>query len=191
MMISPGYSYSKAPDQEHFLRTQRAHDLFSRVLSNPKRGGGSISRRCSCSSSWASATSNARRGATRPTTSSAGSARAISCRKATRRPSRSCSRPRAGRNYGRRQRQREVPRLHGPLRLRASAVHHTFASVARIPRHGGGHRHRAVLSEGDMSEGHDARRLGTRNRPRCIARGSYRQGVDYRGNVRVVKTDGL
>src|ERR1700704_3397935 len=29
MMISPGYSYSKAPDQEHFLRTQRAHDLFS------------------------------------------------------------------------------------------------------------------------------------------------------------------
>jgi hopanoid biosynthesis associated radical SAM protein HpnH len=36
MMISPGYSYSKAPDQEHFLRTQRAHDLFSQVLSNPK-----------------------------------------------------------------------------------------------------------------------------------------------------------
>jgi hopanoid biosynthesis associated radical SAM protein HpnH len=42
MMISPGYSYSKAPDQEHFLRTQRAHDLFSRILSNPKAGGGSI-----------------------------------------------------------------------------------------------------------------------------------------------------
>ena len=38
MMISPGYSYSKAPDQEHFLRTQRAHDLFSTMLSNPKRG---------------------------------------------------------------------------------------------------------------------------------------------------------
>ena len=37
MMISPGYSYSKAPDQEHFLRTQRAHDLFSTLLSNPKR----------------------------------------------------------------------------------------------------------------------------------------------------------
>ncbi len=30
MMISPGYSYSKAPDQEHFLRRQRAHDLFKR-----------------------------------------------------------------------------------------------------------------------------------------------------------------
>jgi hopanoid biosynthesis associated radical SAM protein HpnH len=38
MMISPGYSYSKAPDQEHFLRRQRAHALFSRILSNPGRG---------------------------------------------------------------------------------------------------------------------------------------------------------
>jgi len=37
MMISPGYSYSKAPDQEHFLRRQRAHDLFRRVLGNAKR----------------------------------------------------------------------------------------------------------------------------------------------------------
>jgi len=37
MMISPGYSYAKAPDQEHFLRRQRAHELFSRILSSPKR----------------------------------------------------------------------------------------------------------------------------------------------------------
>jgi hopanoid biosynthesis associated radical SAM protein HpnH len=37
MMISPGYSYAKAPDQEHFLRTQRAHELFSKILANPKR----------------------------------------------------------------------------------------------------------------------------------------------------------
>jgi len=36
-MISPGYSYAKAPDQEHFLRRQRAHELFSRILSSPKR----------------------------------------------------------------------------------------------------------------------------------------------------------
>jgi hopanoid biosynthesis associated radical SAM protein HpnH len=34
MMISPGYSYSKAPDQEHFLRRQRANDLFTRLLRN-------------------------------------------------------------------------------------------------------------------------------------------------------------
>jgi hopanoid biosynthesis associated radical SAM protein HpnH len=37
MMISPGYSYSKAPDQEHFLRRQRAHDLFTRLLGNRSR----------------------------------------------------------------------------------------------------------------------------------------------------------
>jgi hopanoid biosynthesis associated radical SAM protein HpnH len=37
MMISPGYSYSKAPDQEHFLRRQRAHELFRAILANPKR----------------------------------------------------------------------------------------------------------------------------------------------------------
>jgi hopanoid biosynthesis associated radical SAM protein HpnH len=37
MMISPGYSYSKAPDQEHFLRRQRAHELFRQMLTRPKR----------------------------------------------------------------------------------------------------------------------------------------------------------
>jgi hopanoid biosynthesis associated radical SAM protein HpnH len=38
MMLSPGYSYSKAPDQEHFLRRAKTHQLFSDMLSNPKRG---------------------------------------------------------------------------------------------------------------------------------------------------------
>src|SRR5712692_7548856 len=37
MMLSPGYSYGKAPDQEHFLRRQRAHELFSTILERPKR----------------------------------------------------------------------------------------------------------------------------------------------------------
>jgi len=37
MMVSPGYSYAKAPDQEHFLRRQRAHELFRAMLSEPKR----------------------------------------------------------------------------------------------------------------------------------------------------------
>ena len=32
MMISPGYSYAKAPDQEHFLRRQRSQSLFRRIL---------------------------------------------------------------------------------------------------------------------------------------------------------------
>jgi hopanoid biosynthesis associated radical SAM protein HpnH len=37
MMVSPGYSYAKAPDQEHFLRRQRAHELFRTLLGNPKK----------------------------------------------------------------------------------------------------------------------------------------------------------
>jgi hopanoid biosynthesis associated radical SAM protein HpnH len=37
MMLSPGYSYSKAPDQEHFLRRGRTHDLFSKTLSNVRK----------------------------------------------------------------------------------------------------------------------------------------------------------
>jgi hopanoid biosynthesis associated radical SAM protein HpnH len=37
MMLSPGYSYSKAPDQEHFLRRARTHQLFADILSEPKK----------------------------------------------------------------------------------------------------------------------------------------------------------
>ncbi len=37
MMISPGYSYSKAPDQTHFLRRSKAREFFGRILTNPKR----------------------------------------------------------------------------------------------------------------------------------------------------------
>ena len=37
MMLSPGYSYSKAPDQEHFLRRARTHQLFSDILGRAKR----------------------------------------------------------------------------------------------------------------------------------------------------------
>ncbi len=38
MMVSPGYPYEKAPDQEHFLHRNETHSLFRRILSNPKRG---------------------------------------------------------------------------------------------------------------------------------------------------------
>ena len=37
MMISPGYSYSKAPDQEHFLRRAKTAQLFRDMLAGPKR----------------------------------------------------------------------------------------------------------------------------------------------------------
>ncbi len=37
MMISPGYNYSKAPDQEHFLRRERTNQLFAQVLTEKKK----------------------------------------------------------------------------------------------------------------------------------------------------------
>jgi hopanoid biosynthesis associated radical SAM protein HpnH len=37
MMISPGYSYTKAPDQEHFLRREKIRTLFTEILSHRKR----------------------------------------------------------------------------------------------------------------------------------------------------------
>ncbi len=37
MMISPGYAYEKAPDQEHFLARKRTQNLFSRILGGGKR----------------------------------------------------------------------------------------------------------------------------------------------------------
>ena len=37
-MISPGYSYQKAPDQQHFLKRERTRELFSRILGSPKQG---------------------------------------------------------------------------------------------------------------------------------------------------------
>ena len=36
MMISPGYPYEKAPDQEHFLHAKQTERLFRRILDNPK-----------------------------------------------------------------------------------------------------------------------------------------------------------
>lgn len=37
MMLSPGYSYSKAPDQERFLGRRKTTTLFSRILARPER----------------------------------------------------------------------------------------------------------------------------------------------------------
>jgi hopanoid biosynthesis associated radical SAM protein HpnH len=38
MMLSPGYSYDKAPDQKHFLGKRKTRDLFNKILSNRKKG---------------------------------------------------------------------------------------------------------------------------------------------------------
>lgn len=37
MMVAPGYSYSKAPDQEHFLDRSQTFELFRTIFSKPKR----------------------------------------------------------------------------------------------------------------------------------------------------------
>jgi hopanoid biosynthesis associated radical SAM protein HpnH len=37
MMVSPGYSYQKAPDQEHFLHRQKTVKIFKDLLGNRKR----------------------------------------------------------------------------------------------------------------------------------------------------------
>jgi len=34
LMLSPGYTYDKAPDQEHFLSRKKTRDLFRHILSN-------------------------------------------------------------------------------------------------------------------------------------------------------------
>ena len=56
MMISPGYSYEKAPDQEHFLQREKTDRLFRRLLGQAASGaGGSTSRRCFwnfCKGNW-------------------------------------------------------------------------------------------------------------------------------------------
>ena len=38
MMLSPGYSYDKAPDQQHFLGKAKTRKLFTKILSNRKKG---------------------------------------------------------------------------------------------------------------------------------------------------------
>jgi hopanoid biosynthesis associated radical SAM protein HpnH len=37
MMVSPGYSYDKAPDQDHFLHRDRSQRLFARIFESPKK----------------------------------------------------------------------------------------------------------------------------------------------------------
>lgn len=37
MMLSPGYPYEKAPDQEHFLHRNQTVELFRRTLARPKK----------------------------------------------------------------------------------------------------------------------------------------------------------
>ena len=89
MMLSPGYSYDKAPDQSHFLGKQGTRELFRQILSNRKREL-EIQRHAAV---FRIPDGPARlrmhaRGAFRPTPCSAGRSPATCCRTATRTPSR-------------------------------------------------------------------------------------------------------
>ncbi|MGI9014133.1 MAG: adenosyl-hopene transferase HpnH [Phycisphaerales bacterium] len=37
MMVSPGYAYQKAPDQQHFLKRRETNELFETILTNRKK----------------------------------------------------------------------------------------------------------------------------------------------------------
>ncbi len=37
MMVSPGYSYDKAPDQDHFLKRERSQRLFTQMFEDPHK----------------------------------------------------------------------------------------------------------------------------------------------------------
>ncbi len=186
MMVSPGYSYSKAPDQEHFLRKQRANDLFSRILSNPKRAlavqpvsavppvphgeaglrvhalGESDLQRLRLAASVLSPPGGLRAELRGPA------------------PEHPVGALREA------ERQREVPRLHGPLRVRGDGRPGDLLQLARVPGHGGGHRDRACVMEAEKTlEGWA---------PEPDAEMPLAQIVelafDYRGNTTVVTRDG-
>ena len=46
VMVSPGYEYEKAPDQESFLLRQQTIGLFRKLLSSPPKNGSSIIPHC-------------------------------------------------------------------------------------------------------------------------------------------------
>jgi hopanoid biosynthesis associated radical SAM protein HpnH len=90
IMVSPGYAYERAPDQQHFLNRRKTKELFRGIFARGKgKGGASATRRSSSTSSPATSATTARPGATRRATSSAGSGPATCSAKATRRASRS------------------------------------------------------------------------------------------------------
>jgi hypothetical protein len=50
MMLSPGYSYDKAPDQKHFLRRARTRRSSAPFWPTARRAGNSTNRRFSSNS---------------------------------------------------------------------------------------------------------------------------------------------
>ena len=82
MMISPGYSYQKAPNQKNFLKRSRTHQLFSRILENRKRHWRFNQSPLFLDFLMGKREYQSRRGAIRLIIFSAGRSRVICCRKA-------------------------------------------------------------------------------------------------------------
>ena len=84
MMLSPGYSYDKAPDQQHFLGRARTRRLFRAMLSNRKPEWKFNMSPLFLEFLMGKRNYRARRGACRLTICSAGRNPVICCRTATR-----------------------------------------------------------------------------------------------------------
>src|SRR6185295_19477941 len=84
------------------------------------------------------------------------------------------------------QRQREVPRLHGALRVRGHRRPGNLLQLARLPGHGGRHRDRARVMEDEKTlEGWAPEPDAELPLARIVE-----LAFDYRGNTTVVKRDG-
>ncbi len=88
MMLSPGYSYEKAPDQDHFLKRNQTYKLFREILSAPKKAW--QFNQSPLFVEFLKGNWSVRRGEIRRTTSSAGKSRVTWSTKGTRKPSPSC-----------------------------------------------------------------------------------------------------
>ena len=130
MMLSPGYSYSKAPDQEHFLLQSRTHELFSKMLAKPEEALAvqPVAALPALPHGQARLRVHAR-GATRPTTCSAGSAPATSCRRATRATFQELMDTTPWENYGKKSGNEKCRDCMVHCGYEATAVDHTFSSL--------------------------------------------------------------
>src|SRR5215469_739567 len=98
MMLSPGYSCDKAPDQKHFLGRARTRRLFRAILSNRKRSWKFNQSALFLEFLRENNDTRVRRGACRRTTFSAGRSLVTYCKTVTPTPSRNCLTPWSGKS---------------------------------------------------------------------------------------------
>ena len=113
MMLSPGYSYNKAPDQQHFLGRARTRRLFRAMLSNRKAKWVFNQSPLFLEFLMGKRDYPAHRGACRRTISSAGRNLVTCCRTAMPNLRRADARDRMA-QVRPRVRQSQVRQLHGP-----------------------------------------------------------------------------